>query len=75
LPPSFDEQIPEQKPSSALVVKPKNRSPRNAQMKSFQFTVFAAENGYRVRIKYGEEECVWPDIYKTLAGDGETQLS
>ena len=42
----------------------------NSQMKSFQFTVFAAENGYRVRVKYGEEEYVWPEVYKTLEQAG-----
>ena len=43
------------------------RSPAKCtKMKSFQFTVFAAENGYRVRVKHGEEEYVWPDIYNTL---------
>jgi hypothetical protein len=43
-------------------------------MKSFQFTVFSAENGYRVRVKYGEEEYVWPDIYKTLEHAGKEIL-
>jgi hypothetical protein len=45
-------------------------------MKSFQFTVFAAENGYRVRVKYGEQEYVWPDIYiyRTLECAGKEIL-
>jgi hypothetical protein len=31
---------------------------KSTKMKSFQFTVSAAENGYRVRVKHGEEEYV-----------------
>jgi hypothetical protein len=51
-------------------MKPGKQSAANSQMKSFQFTVFAAENGYRVRVKYGEEEYVWPEVYKTLEQAG-----
>jgi hypothetical protein len=47
---------------------------RNAQRKSFQFTVFAAENGYRVRVKHGEVEYVWPHLYKTLEHAGKEIL-
>jgi hypothetical protein len=43
-------------------------------MKSFQFTVFAAESGYRVRVKYGDDEYVWPAIYKTLEHAGKEIL-
>jgi hypothetical protein len=43
-------------------------------MKSFQFIVFAVENGYRVRVKYGEEEYEWPDIFKTLEHAGKEIL-
>jgi hypothetical protein len=47
---------------------------KSTKMKSFQFTVSAAENGYRVRVKHGEEEYVWPDIYKTLEHAGKEIL-
>jgi hypothetical protein len=43
-------------------------------MRSFQFTVFAVESRYRVRVKYGEEEYVWPDIYQTLEHAGKEIL-
>jgi hypothetical protein len=49
-------------------------SGEKVQMKSFQFTVFAAEDGYRVRVKHGDEEYVWPDIYKTLEHAGKEIL-
>jgi hypothetical protein len=55
-------------------MKPGKQSPAKSEMKSFQFTVFAAENGYRVRVKYGEEEYVWPHSYKTLEQAGKEIL-
>jgi hypothetical protein len=39
------------KPTRVLAIEPKTDLRRNTQMKSFQFTVFAAENGYRIRVK------------------------
>lgn len=43
-------------------------------MRSFQFTVLPVENGYRLRVKYGEEEYMWPDIYNTLEQVGKDIL-
>jgi hypothetical protein len=43
-------------------------------MRSFQFTVTPVENGYRLRVKYGDEEYIWPDIYTTLEQVGKDIL-
>ena len=43
-------------------------------MRSFQFTVSPVEKGYRLRVKYGEEEYTWPDIYNTLEQVGKDIL-
>jgi hypothetical protein len=43
-------------------------------MKSFNFTVFAAENGYRIRVNQGENEYLWPDTYATLEQAGKEIL-
>jgi hypothetical protein len=59
----------------ATAMKPGRRFPAKfKRMRSFQFNVFPVENGYRLRAKYGEEEYVWPDIYKTLVHAGEEIL-
>jgi hypothetical protein len=43
-------------------------------MRSFQFIISPVENGYRLRVKYGEEEYTWPDIYNTLEQAGKDIL-
>jgi hypothetical protein len=40
-------------------------------MKSFQFTVCREENGYRVRVRQGEDEFVWPEVFSTLEKAGK----
>jgi hypothetical protein len=40
-------------------------------MKSFQFTVLAAEDGYLVRVKHGKEEYVWPNSGTRRERDSE----
>jgi hypothetical protein len=43
-------------------------------MASFQFTVFAVENGYRVRVVHGDDKYQWPNVYNTLEEAGEEIL-
>jgi hypothetical protein len=40
-------------------------------MKPFQFTVYRDENDYRVRVKQGEDEFVWPEAFSTLEKAGK----
>ena len=47
-------------------------SPRKkVGMKPFQFTVYRDENGYRVRVKQGEDEFVWTEVFSTLEKAGQ----
>jgi hypothetical protein len=41
---------------------------------SFQFTVLPVENGYRLKVSYGEEEYMWPNLYGTLEQAGKQVL-
>lgn len=39
-----------------------------------QFTVLPVENGYRLKVSYGEEEYMWPNLYGTLEQAGKQVL-
>ena len=41
---------------------------------SFHFTVLPVENGYRLHVSYGEQEYMWPDLYRTLEQAGKQIL-
>ena len=41
---------------------------------SFHFTVLPVESGYRLHVSYGEQEYMWPDLYRTLEQAGKQIL-
>ena len=47
---------------------------KHAHTQAFQFTIFPAENGYRLRVNCGAAEYLWPEFYSTLEKAGKEIL-
>ena len=53
--------LPGEKPEGAMTSKKRSQAKSTVTL-SFHLTVLPVDNGYRLHVRYGEEEYMWPDL-------------